>query len=197
MIAAIILAAGESRRMGSPKALVGLRGITFAEHLLAATRHPRIGATRIVLGAGADAIRSQLAGDASRIVVNHEWEKGPLSSIQTGLRSLGGTEIEGALICPVDHPLVTPQLVASMIDAFDATKCAIVLPTYHGRRGHPVLFRSTLFHELMAARMDTGARAVVRAHANEIATVPTEEEGVILNLDDPASVTNLGARSDD
>ncbi|MFZ0910579.1 MAG: nucleotidyltransferase family protein [Candidatus Acidiferrales bacterium] len=193
MIAAIILAGGESRRMGSPKALVGFRGLTFVEHLLAATRHPRIGVTRIVLGAGADSIRSQLTAGTSKIVVNLEWEKGPLSSIQTGLRSLDGAEVEGALLCPVDHPLVTLHLVASMIEAFDATRCAIVLPTYHGRRGHPVLFRSTLFHELMAAPMDTGARAVVRAHANEIASVPTEEEGVILNLDDPASMTELGA----
>jgi molybdenum cofactor cytidylyltransferase len=193
MIAAIILAAGESRRMGSPKALVPLRGLTFVEHLLAATRHPRIGVTRIVLGAGADEIRGRLNAGDSKIVVNHEWEKGPLSSIQTGLKSLDGTEVEGALICPVDHPLVTLHLIASMIEAFDATKCAIVLPTYHGRRGHPVLFRSTLFPELMTAPMETGARAVVREHADEIAAVPTEDEGVILNLDDPAALTRLGA----
>jgi len=191
MIATIILAAGESRRMGSPKALVPFRGLTFVEHLLAATRHSRIGLTRIVLGAGADEIRAKLSADASKIVVNHEWEKGPLSSIQAGLKSLEGTEVEGALICPVDHPLVTPHLVASMIEAFDATSCAIILPTYHGRRGHPVLFRSLLFSELMAAPMETGARWVVRAHAKDIASVPTEEEGVILNLDDPAALTRL------
>jgi molybdenum cofactor cytidylyltransferase len=193
MIAAIILAAGESRRMGSPKALVPLRGLTFVEHLVAATRHPRVGLTRIVLGAGASDIRPRLHADASTIVVNHEWEKGPLSSIQAGLRSLEGTEVEGALICPVDHPLVTLHLVSSMIEAFDATNSAIILPTYHGRRGHPVLFSSTLFSELMAAPMETGARTVVRAHANDIASVPTEEEGVILNLDDPAALTILGA----
>ncbi len=193
MIAAIILAAGESRRMGSPKALVPFHGLTFVEHLMAATRHPRIGVTRIVLGAGADEIRAGLSAVATTIVVNNEWEKGPLSSIQTGLRSLEGAQVEGALICPVDHPLVTLHLVASMIEAFDATRCAIVLPTYHGKRGHPVLFRSTLFAELMAAPVEIGARAVVRAHANEIAAVPTEEAGVILNLDDPAALTNLGA----
>ncbi|MGC1688211.1 MAG: nucleotidyltransferase family protein [Candidatus Acidiferrales bacterium] len=192
MIAAIILAAGESRRMGSPKALVPIRGMTFVEHLVAATRHPRVGLTRIVLGAGAGDIRPRLNADASTIVVNHEWEKGPLSSIQTGLRSLEGMEVEGALICPVDHPLVTQHLVSSMIEAFDATNCAIILPTYHGRRGHPVLFSSMLFSELMAAPMETGARTVVRAHANDIASVPTEEEGVILNLDDPAALTILG-----
>jgi len=193
MIAAVILAAGESRRMGSPKALVPFRGLTFVEHLLTATRHPRIGAVRVVLGSGAENIRKRLRADPSKIVVNQEWEKGPLSSIQTALRSLDCEGVEGALICPVDHPLITQQLVAAMIQAFDATNGLIVIPTYRGKRGHPVLFRSALFPELMAAPMETGARAIVRAHGNEIATVPTEEEGVILNLDDPAALTRLGA----
>jgi CTP:molybdopterin cytidylyltransferase MocA len=196
MIAGIILAAGESRRMGSPKALVPFRGLTFVEHLLAATRHPRIGVVRIVLGAGASDIRAGLSADPATIVVNYEWEKGPLSSIQAALRNLAGSNIgaiEGALICPVDHPLVTLHLIASMVQAFDNSKSLIVLPTYRGRRGHPVLFRSTLFAELMQAPMETGARAVVRAHPNEISSVQTEEEGVVLNLDDPAALTRLGA----
>jgi molybdenum cofactor cytidylyltransferase len=193
MIAAVILGAGESRRMGSPKALVPFRGLTFVEHLLAATRHPRIGAVRIVLGAGADDIRARLRAGVSEIVVNEGWEKGPLSSIQAALKSLGSEDVEGALICPVDHPLVTLHLVAAMIQTFDSTRGLIVVPTYHGRRGHPVLFRSSLFPELMEAPMDIGARAVVRAHPNEIATVPTEEEGVILNLDDPAALRRLAA----
>jgi len=89
------------------------------------------------------------------------------------------------LLCLVDHPLITSHLVAELIEVFDTTGKSIVLPTYHGRRGHPVLFRNTLYGELMAAPLDVGARAVVRAHANDIAAVPTEEEGVILNLNDP------------
>lgn len=190
MIAAVILAAGESRRMGSPKALVPYRGLTFVEHLLAATRHPRIGVTRVVLGAGAAEIRQKLPIEDSHIVINPDWEKGPLTSIQAALRSLPG-EIEGALICPVDHPLVTLHLVVSLIDSFESTGQAIVLPTYHGRRGHPVLFRSSLFPELMAAPLDVGARAVVRAHPREIAAVPTEEEGVVLNLNDPDALKRL------
>ena len=84
MIAAIILAAGESRRMGSPKALVRFGGLTFVAHLFAATRHPRIGLRRVVLGAGADEIRSQLPQSDATIVINDEWEKGPLSSIHAG-----------------------------------------------------------------------------------------------------------------
>ncbi len=191
MIAALILAAGESRRMGSPKALIPYHGLTFVEHLLAATRHPRIGITRVVLGAGAEEIRAKVPVKDSQIVVNEEWERGPLSSIHAGLRSLPDDDIEAALICPVDHPLVTLRLVGAIIGAFDRSGKAIVLPTYLGRRGHPVLFAKRLFAELMSAPMDVGARFVVRAHANEIETVPTEEEGVVLNLNDPETLAGL------
>jgi molybdenum cofactor cytidylyltransferase len=191
MIAALILAAGESRRMGSPKALIPYHGLTFVEHLLAATRHPRVGVTRVVLGAGAEEIRGKLPVKDSQVVVNEEWERGPLSSIQAGLRSLPGDDLEAALICPVDHPLVTLRLVAAIVAAFDRSGKPIVLPTYLGRRGHPVLFAQRLFAELMDAPMDVGARAVVRAHPTEIETVSTEEEGVILNLNDPGALERL------
>jgi molybdenum cofactor cytidylyltransferase len=191
MIAALILAAGESRRMGSPKALIPYHGLTFVEHLLAATRLPRIGETRVVLGAGADVIRGQLPVKESQIVLNDAWESGPLSSIQAGLRSLPEDGVEAALICPVDHPLVTLRLIGAIVAAFDRSGKAIVLPTYLGRRGHPVLFASRLFAELMGAPLDVGARAVVRAHRGEIEEVPTEEEGVVLNLNDPEALARL------
>jgi CTP:molybdopterin cytidylyltransferase MocA len=93
MIAALILAAGESRRMGSAKALVSYHGLTFVEHLLAATRVPRIGETRVVLGAGAEEIRGRLPVKDAQIVINDAWETGPLSSIQAGLRSLPENDI--------------------------------------------------------------------------------------------------------
>ncbi len=191
MIAALILAAGESRRMGSPKALIPYHGLTFVEHLLAATRLPRIGETRVVLGAGAEEIRGRLPVKDSQIVINDAWESGPLSSIQAGLRSLPEDGVEAALICPVDHPLVTLRLIGAIVAAFDRSGKAIVLPTYLGRRGHPVLFASRLFSELMGAPLDVGARAVVRAHRGEIEEVPTEEEGVVLNLNDPEALARL------
>jgi molybdenum cofactor cytidylyltransferase len=191
MIAALILAAGESRRMGSPKALIPYHGLTFVEHLLAATRLARIGETRVVLGAGAEEIRGHLPVRESQIVINDAWESGPLSSIQAGLRSLPEDGVEAALICPVDHPLVTLRLIGAIVAAFDRSGKAIVLPTYLGRRGHPVLFASRLFSELMGAPLDVGARAVVRSHRGEIEEVATEEEGVILNLNDPEALARL------
>lgn len=185
MLAAVILSAGASSRMGRPKALLPYREGTFLEHLIEVTRHPRIGLTRIVLGAGAEVIRGIAKLDSSMVVLNPDWEQGQLSSIWAGLRSLEGEDTDGIVLCPVDHPLVTARLVSDLVDRFYETGKAIVLPTYNGRRGHPAIFSNTLFGELLAAPLDQGARSVVWAHAADIVEVPTDEEGVVLNLNDP------------
>jgi molybdenum cofactor cytidylyltransferase len=188
MLAAAILAAGESKRMGQPKALVPFQGSTFIEHLIATTRHARVGITRVVLGAGAEGIRANLKVEPSWIVVNADWPTGQLSSIHTAIRSLPAGATEGILVCPVDHPLVSAHLVGQLIAAFDAGGKMIVLPKHHGRRGHPVLFAAGLYEELLEAPLAVGARQVVWNHAAEVREVETEEQGVILNLNDPETV---------
>ncbi len=185
MLAAVILSAGASSRMGRPKALLPYREGTFLEHLIEVTRHPRIGVTRVVLGAGADVIQTIAKLDPAVVVLNPDWEQGQLSSICAGLRSLEGTDTDGIVLCPVDHPLVSAPLVSELVERFYQEKKAVVLPTYKGRRGHPVIFSNALFGELLAAPADKGARAVVWAHSAEVLEVPTEEEGVVLNLNDP------------
>jgi molybdenum cofactor cytidylyltransferase len=185
LLAAVILSAGASSRMGRPKALLPYREGTFLEHLIRVTRHPRIGVTRIVLGAGAEAIQSAAKLDPSLVVLNPDWEKGQLSSICAGVRSLIGIDTDGMVLCPVDHPLVSAGLVSELVERFYGEGKAVVVPTYKGRRGHPAIFSSALYAELLAAPVDKGARAVVWAHAGEVLEVPTDEEGVVLNLNDP------------
>jgi len=197
MLAAVILAAGESKRMGSPKALLpfpapalGPSRSTFLEHLLDVTRHPRVGVTRVVLGAHADEVRAKVALPDEWVVVNAEWQQGQLSSIHAALRSLPvGTD--GMLLCPVDHPLISAALVSQLIAAFYGSRKLIALPTYKAKRGHPLIFSSKLYAELLAAPLETGARAVVWAHAAEVLEVPTDEEGVVLNLNDPETLRQI------
>jgi molybdenum cofactor cytidylyltransferase len=191
VLAAVILAAGESRRMKRPKALLPFPTeettpgkVTFLEHLISTTRHPRVGPLRVVLGASADKIRQRVPLDPESLVVNENWEQGQLSSLQAAIRTLP-PEADGLILLLVDHPLITAHLVAGLIDRFYESRASIVVPTYGGRRGHPVIFSSRLFAELLAAPLDTGARTVVHAHTKEVLEVPTEEEGVILNLNDP------------
>ena len=185
MLAAVILSAGASRRMGRPKALLPYREGTFLEHLIEVTRHPRIGLTRVVLGAGGEEIQTAAKLDPATVVFNKNWEQGQLSSIQSGLKSIRNVLTDGIVLCPVDHPLVSARLVSDLIEKFYASKKAIVLPTFNARRGHPVIFARSLYPELLSAPADKGARAVVWAHAADILGVPTEEEGVVLNINDP------------
>lgn len=187
-LAAAILAAGESRRMGTPKALLPYRGKTFAEHLLEITSHPRVGIKRVIVGAHAEEISAKLRHSCVEIVINRDWQQGQLSSIQAAVRSLPAAETSGLLLCPVDHPLVSAALVASLIDAFDSKAKLVVLPAYRGKRGHPLIFAAALYPEILAASPEVGARQVVWAHANDVLELATEEEGVALNLNDPETL---------
>jgi molybdenum cofactor cytidylyltransferase len=91
------------------------------------------------------------------------------------------------MLCLVDHPLISSGVVDSLVRAFDRSHLPIVLPTFQSKRGHPLIFASKLYEELLAAPLDKGARVVVWNHPNEICEVPTDEEGVVMNLNDPDS----------
>jgi CTP:molybdopterin cytidylyltransferase MocA len=184
MLAAVILSGGASSRMGSPKALLPYQGRPFLDHLLAIINHPKIGVRRVVLGPHAEAIARETKLAASEIVINEDWEKGQLSSIHAGLRNLPA-EVDGMMLCLIDHPLISEELVAELIHTFYLTGAPIVLPVFAGKRGHPVIFSALVFDELLAAPLDQGARSVVWAHANDLVEMPTTEEGCVLNLNDP------------
>jgi molybdenum cofactor cytidylyltransferase len=172
---------------GLAEGTASLPGRPFLEHLLEVTVLPEIGVRRVVLGAHAEPIAKVVNLKNDEIVINHEWEKGQLSSIQAALRSLPpGTD--GILLCLIDHPLISTALIQDLIEHFYKTKGPIVLPVYEGRRGHPVIFSASLYDELLRAPLETGARAVVWAHKGEIEEVRTNEEGCVLNLNDPGTL---------
>jgi molybdenum cofactor cytidylyltransferase len=193
MLAAVILSGGASSRMGSPKALLSYQGRPFLEHLVSVTTHPAIGVRRVVLGPDADAIAKGITLAPGEIVINRDWEKGQLSSVHAALRSLP-PDTEGMLLCPVDHPLVSAALVGSLIDAFAASRAPVVVPSYWGRRGHPVIFSAAVYDELLNAPLDQGARAVVWAHKGEVNEVATVEEGCVLNLNDPRAIEKITSK---
>jgi molybdenum cofactor cytidylyltransferase len=193
MLAAVILSGGASRRMGAPKALLPYHGGTFLEHLLKVTDHPRIGWRRVVLGADAQAIVEGVKLPADEVVINENWEAGQLSSIQAGVRSLPG-ETDGMLLCLIDHPLISRDLVGALVEQFYESGKFVVLPVYKGRRGHPVIFASSLYEELLSAPLETGARAVVWAHGKEMCEMETSEEGCVLNLNDPDALAKARER---
>jgi len=192
MIAAILLAAGESRRMGSPKALLAIQGTTFLGRILetlATAPTPEIGPIRVVLGARAGDIREAsapiLQRFASRVepIENPMWRKGQVSSLRVGLDGLEETGAEAVMVALVDHPLVTPDTVAAIAAAWRSSPRSIVIPTFRDRRGHPVVFPRALWPELRNAPDQVGARAVVLAHHMEIREVPVDDEGIVKDID--------------
>lgn len=187
MIAAIVLSAGESSRMGSPKALLGIDGETFIEAIVSSLKETRVGKILVVLGHNAEQLRPKVESLGVTVVVNPDYKKGQLSSLIAGVRSLetGTAGVEAILIHLVDHPCVNPSVVNEMIDRFYVSKKLIIIPTYKGKRGHPVLLSNRLFPELLSAPVDQGAKFVVRGHPEDTLELATEDEGVIIDIDTP------------
>lgn len=185
MVTAVILSAGESSRMGEPKALLPVEGQTFIERIIRALAQAQIRDIVVILGHHAREISPKLSQLPVRIVINEEYKKGQLSSLQAAIRSLQGEDCDGILVHLVDHPFVNPDLVEEMVTRFYESKSLIVVPTCKGRRGHPVIFSSKLFPELLAAPLETGAKQVVHAHRAETLEIETSEEGVVIDIDTP------------
>jgi molybdenum cofactor cytidylyltransferase len=189
MIAAVVLAAGESSRMGRPKALLPIDGVRFIEKIVSSFQSTKVGKILVVLGHNAEEIRQKIADLPVLIVVNNEYKKGQLSSLVAAIRDIqsrqSSAELDGILVHLVDHPYVNPILVDVMIDRFYESKKLIVVPRYHGRRGHPVIFSRSLFSELQDTPLDQGAKAVVHAHQKDTLEIDTEDEGVTIDIDTP------------
>ena len=100
------------------------------------------------------------------------------------------------LLCLIDHPLISSALVQDLIEQFYKTAKPIVLPVYEGRRGHPVIFSASVYDELFRAPLETGARAVVWAHSGEVEEFQTNEEGCVLNLNDPETLNRAIEKKD-
>lgn len=189
MIAAIVLTAGESSRMGSPKALLSFEGKPFIERIVTVLKASKVGKIVVVLGFHAEEIKPRIRQLPVSIVVNRDYAKGQLSSMIAAIQSLeaeqAGEKVDGALIHLVDHPFLNRSLIDEMIDVFYESKKLIVVPRYKGRRGHPVLFAQRLFPELLSAPLDQGAKVVVHSHRDETLEIDTEDEGVVIDIDTP------------
>jgi molybdenum cofactor cytidylyltransferase len=201
MIAAIILAAGESSRMGHPKALLpypfsnGPDGpheneTTFLERLIDVFERSRAAPIVVVLGHEPERIESAIDRRSAHFVRNESYREGMLSSIRAGLGALD-EPVSGALVLPVDHPDVSVAVVDRLIEAFESTGAPIVLPVHAGRRGHPVLFSRALFDELRGAPDTVGARQVVWDHQEDLLEVEVQDPGIRRDVDTPGDYRSL------
>ena len=187
-LAGIILAAGMGTRMGTglcPKQLLPLEGrpvlARVIENGLAAGLDPLI----LVLGHQAQPIIAEvMAGvDVSRVivVVNPLYKTGMASSIRVGLGAVG--PCDGAMFLLGDQPLVDSAILLKLIQAFSGS--GIVMPTFQGRQGNPVIFGAEFFSQLQQLKGDRGGRVLFEAHGEKITRVPVETDGVCFDLDTP------------
>ena len=191
MIVGVILSAGRSERMGSPKALLAYRGDTFLGHVYRTAVKSSLDQVRVVLGHRPRPIIDALGLPPGEIVLNEGYDRGMLSSLQEGLRALAPDRPEAIVMFLVDHPRVSVALVDNIVAAFRKGRGEIVIPVHDGRRGHPVLFSAALFDELLAAPPDKGARHVVRAHPELVCELPAGTSGVLIDIDTPDDYAQL------
>jgi molybdenum cofactor cytidylyltransferase len=184
MIRALVLAAGESRRMGMPKPLLRFGDTTFLGQIIAVLRRSSVDAITVVLGARADVIRASTDLSGTNVVINEDYHRGQLSSLIAGLKSVPA-ETDAIVLCLVDNPMISADVVNRLVDGFGKTGKQIVLPVFNGRRGHPALFARSLFDELVNAPIDKGARHVVSSNQDKILEVDVPDRAVLMSIDTP------------
>ncbi len=139
MIAGLILAAGESSRMGQDKALLTYRDRTFLETIISILREADVSRVAVVLGHHAEEIQRGVKLEDVEVVINPEYHRGQTSSLQAGLRALESADLEAVVLCLVDHPLISADTVRALVASFRRSGAPVVIPTFQNQRGHPVL----------------------------------------------------------
>ena len=192
MVAAVVLAAGRSTRMGGPNKLlqnVGGRALVriAAETALAS----RAGQVLVVTGHQAAEVEAALQGLAVTFVHNPDYAEGLSTSVRAGIAALPAS-VDAAVICLSDMPRVGPALIDRLIEAFDPSSGAlIVLPSHEGRRGNPVLWARRFFEDLKALEGDTGARQILARHGDGVVEVPVDDSAASFDVDTPEALAEL------
>jgi molybdenum cofactor cytidylyltransferase len=181
-VGAIVLAAGGSRRFGSPKQLLPWKAKTLLEHVVDTVLNSPVDPVVVVLGHQAEAIRTLVRGRGVVTAVNEAWQRGQAGSVRIGLQALPAG-CDAALFVLADQPHVTSDLIDAIVARYRRTLAPIVVPAYRGARGNPVLFTRALFPELREQHGDHGGRQVIARHEHEVETVEVRDPRLFLDID--------------
>ena len=187
MISAIVLAAGRSSRMGTAKSLVPVGGRPLLDHVLRTVHRSGVDEVVVVLGHEAERVRSAISLDGARVIINEAYEAGMSTSIQAGVRA-ANPRSDGLLIVLGDQPFVSSKTVDELITRRNGSDAKIVIPTYRGQRGNPVLLDRSISEEVQEIEGDQGCRALFGRHLDGILEVPVDDPGILVDLDTPEQI---------
>jgi molybdenum cofactor cytidylyltransferase len=191
VIAAVILAAGRSERLGRPKQLLPHRGRTLLRHAVDCARDGGCDPVIVVLGAAAESVRSEFDDGQVVLVTNEAWREGIGSSVRAGVEAVvqGSSETRAVLLLTCDQPRITARLVRRLRQRFEAGDTRIVACEYAGTVGVPAVFERSLFPELLALSGAVGAKPLLETHAASLARLPWPD-GVV-DIDHPEDCDQL------
>ncbi len=181
-VAAVILAAGASRRLGRPKQLLTWGQKTMLEQVVEVALASSVQKVIVVLGYEAEKMRLLVENKGVQMVINGEWAQGLSASVRAGLEAVPAG-FEACLFLLADQPKVTPQLIEGLLARHRSTLAPMVAPHYRGRRGNPVLFSRPLFPALAALSGDEGGRSLLERHEDEVEWVEVDSEDYFLDID--------------
>ncbi|MBS1251959.1 MAG: Nicotine blue oxidoreductase [Anaerolineales bacterium] len=185
-VSGVLLAAGESTRMGEGcvKQLLPFDGEPLVRRTACEALASCLCEVVVVVGFASDEVRQALAGLDVRVVDNPDYRAGQSTSVRAGLAAVDPAA-DAAMFLPVDHPFLTAHVIDRLIAAYQDAEGAIVLPVYENRRGAPVLLDRSIFPELAQLTGDEGGRQIFQQYAGKIVTVPLDSERPLLDVDTP------------
>jgi len=188
-IVAIILGAGQSRRMGSVnKLLAEIEGVPMISHVVSAAQASKADRILVVTGHEQDRLKAALNDFDVEFVYNPDYAEGLSTSLSTAMRALGD-DIDAAVVCLGDMPGITPEHINALIDAFDPDAGRqICIPTFNGKWGNPVLWDQRFFSAMQSVSGDVGARHLIGEHQDVLYEVPIEDNAILTDLDTPAAL---------
>ena len=181
-VSAILLAAGEARRMGRLKQLMPLGSSTMVEQALDNLLASRVSEVIVVLGHKAEEVKKKIADRPVKITLNPVYSQGMGTSIAAGL-DLVGSQAGAVLLALADQPFVDSQTIDRLVEEFQAHEKGIVIPTYQGSRGHPIIFSMKYKAQLSGLTSDIGGREIIKEHPTDILEVAVDCEGIIIDID--------------
>jgi len=182
LISVIILAAGESRRMGEPKQLMPLGKTTILQHTVDNFLNSEVHDVIVVVGYRAEEVISLIADRSVTITVNSAYREGMSTSIIAGL-SLISEKTQGIMLALADQPFIDSHTINHLIEAFGAHNENIAIPVYQGKRGHPIIFAIKYKEALLRLKGDIGGREIIGQHPDDILEVPVNCEGICVDID--------------